>query len=265
MTDYETRKAHARSVADKYFGGTLRTPEQLIDQVRPVRARAPEPTPEPTPPAIPASANSHRDLPKWNREKKAAFDILEVHGMYIAAAQNAISVTVYGEDGRHKHFGHNRGMWLVRFGTTASWRDTVTTLVDRIPFVKMNVDRRIWTVNARSANELAVAVTAMIAEKAEEYGYETELLHGFQDVGPTLNWPMMMDEIATIARRLDIACWTDGEISQLLDRCLAEGQARDIGPDNRHGFERIVDAILTQDMHRQLPHAIAPKGQRGGR
>lgn len=254
MTDYETRKAHARSVAAKYFGETMRTPEQLVEQVRPPRARIPEPTPEPTP--LTASMLTHKDLPRWSKEKKLAFDLLGAHAMYIAAAKNAVSVTVYEEDGHHKHYGHNRGMWLVRFGTTASWRDTVTTLINRIPFLEVSADRRIWTLDAESANKLALAVTDMISEKAEEYGYETSLMHGFQDVGPSLNWPILFAEISTLAARINVACWSDVEVSQLLDRALAEGEMQGITPYHRLPFEHIIDQLQVDDMRRQLPHAF---------
>lgn len=261
MPTFDTRLAQARAAltADKYIQ-TVRTPDQLVARTP---ERRPERTPEPAPPPLPAHADSHKDLQKWSREKKLAFEMLRVHGVYIAASKQAMSVVVYDDDGTQKRFGHNRGMRLLKVGTTASWRDTVTTLVDRIPFVRMSADTRLWCVNAETAHRFAEAITDMVARKAEEYGYETDLLHGFQDVGPTLDWQLFLEGCAFIAKQHHAAHWNDRELSNLLNYILTEGMRRGVTPYDGQAFMRLADEIMAQDIREQFPNVSYDHNMRG--
>lgn len=165
---------------------------------------------------------------RWSHQKKAAFRTLGPHALCVVATDGPVSVTVFDGERATRRFGHNRGCWPVRIATSGSWDDTVTATYNRSPFVWTGVQIRLWTPSDAHAKSLALGVGDLLQTMAEET-MGAQLINGYVDLGPDLDFAMLEMQIAALAERLRIAIWDDDGLSRHLDQVVA----RDLGRQTR--------------------------------
>lgn len=272
MSSSARGKPSAETLA-RYFPGVV-----TGDKIASPTPKTPSPTPS-MPESASGSGIGHNRGPalqpedavpeaakRWSLEKRYALELVAPYALYIAAADGPVSITLYHPDGSvKKRFGHNRGCWAVKIGSTGSHRDTITPLIDKVPWVPIKVRRRVWMPTASEVASTVLKVTDLLAANAEQAGFD-KLLHGYVDGGPDFNEAEFERHILLLARRLRVVAWTEEGLSEFLDKVLRVAKAktesieiidvrgrRIVHPDVQRAFQRLADRLIEQVAERQFP------------
>ena len=221
----------------KYFAKDGFTTADKI-KLPPPKPRSVDTPPPPPPPEAVAPAEKER----WPLVKRHAFDLMAPRALYVAATDGPVAVTVFTPGGPAKRFGHNRGCWPVKIGTTGSWRDTVTPLVDKDPWVRIAVKRRVWLPALADADGLAMHVAELLRRSARDAGFD-QLLHGYTDAGPSFDPQGFEAHILEVAKRMGVLAWSEQQLSAFLDKVLDVAKGKGI---------EIVDQRGRKIMHRDF-------------
>lgn len=200
---------------------------------------------------------------RWSLQKRYVLEhVLAPPGIYIVTTEAPLIATVLNRDGAQQRFGGNRGCWPVRIGSLGNvrkrgrgkepkpkWRDTITPLFDRNPFVETGLERRLWLPGEVSADPVVAAVKVRLALEAERDGIPQQLLHGFLDLGPDFSLDGLCESIVEVAHGLGMVAWSDEVLGQRLDRALLEAAADGLELDSPT-FERLVFAMVDADRHK---------------
>jgi hypothetical protein len=164
---------------------------------------------------------------RWSRQKKAAFDALDPVAVCLVATDGPVSVTLHNPDGSTTRIGHNRGIWPAKAARTGSWRDTVTERVNQGPLFWVGVQHRLWFGREKDAREMLALLGDSLARMHEEHQPlgDPVLMNGFTALNPELDMDLYCDEIEDLAHRAKLAFWTDGDLSDLLDREVERAMA----------------------------------------
>jgi hypothetical protein len=193
-------------------------------------------------------------LPKvdWSPEKNRAFQALGPHAVYVSATDGPVGLVTYTLSGQvHNRFGHNRGCWPCKLGTTGSWRDNVSSLLNRGP-LPVRVQRRVWTLTESNAGNLAFLVTNLIHDRGEAEGLPA-LPNGYQDLGPDIDMDLFQQEIVDIATRQRVMAWTDAEMSEFCG-VINRAAVADAIPINAHHplYQRLIDRLVDREIEKRM-------------
>lgn len=247
--EHNKRKVDPQTLA-KYFAKEGFTTADKVPQPPPKARWTHDPADSPPP----QEQVTPKDKERWPLIRRHAFDLLAPHALYVAASDGPVAVTLFTPGEPAKRFGHNRGCWPVKIGTTGSYRDTITSLVDKDPFMRIEVKRRVWLRGGRHANTLALHVAELLSEAAREAGL-SPLRSGYIDAGPEFNVPKFEVHILEVAKRLEIPVWTEEQLSLFLDDAISRAKAKGIeilDPRGRkvmhQGFVHMVDRMVERTL-----------------
>jgi hypothetical protein len=181
--------------------------------------------------------------------KSDIFDALKPAALVIVATEQPVAATLFAKGGHEeRRIGSNAGVWPVKLAKTGAWRDTVTATYDKGPLFTVGAMARWWFLTSAHRDLVFDAAQRMIAERAERDG-SAPLLHGFQDVGPDIDWAVFELEIGSIAERVGGAAarpLDDGQLLATLDAIAAEmDRARMTGRAARR-FEDQLDTAAVK-------------------
>lgn len=199
---------------------------------------------------------------RWSPEMRHAYDMLGPHAVYWAGTDGPVSLTIHDRDmGVKRRIGHNRGCWPVKIGTTRAWRDTVTPLLDKDPWVDFRVQGRVFLPRHDHAHKLAAQMTDVLAKAAERAGFE-QLKHGYTDAGPNFKPEAFDKHVLDAARALGLLAWTEDGLSAFLAKAIAQARLKGIPVVDGRGrafnhpaFRRLIDRLLEKEMAR--PSGVA--------
>lgn len=260
----------------------------------PGKAKAPRPVYEPLRPL---------EVEEWPSNRLAAFEILSPVALYIASAERPVSVALLARDGSgevwaDRWIGGNpnlweaedlegrrrnapRGTWPVKLGLAHRYKDTITRTLDKDPYVKLALRRRIWVLDAHVeiAGErvwgpawLLSAAQAGFAQAAEDAGF-AQLLNGYVDAGPRFSpYGFETRFVAPLAAEHGIKVWSEHDLGRFLHKAMKRAAERKITRHQEAAFRDLCLNLVEEgrskaqalavdeEVHRHAPTASAPPG-----
>lgn len=181
----------------------------------------------------------------WSRAKRRAFDVLGPAAVCLVATDGPVSVTLYDSAGAVvRALGHNRAVWPAKVARTGAWKDTTTEKYDQSALARQTVRIRLWAPSAAARDAVAARVVEIIDRRADDDGGVPQLINGFQDLGPQLDFSMFKQEIVDIAARIGVRLRDDDALSRYLDRVVAVAEARSHSGEVTRGVLEWVTAFV---------------------